>query len=117
VALKTPLVLGTSGHPEQLQPGDSLSGAASGLAGVATITPPNTNGGVYEWGETVAAAGVTAASKILLSLAATVDSDENDPEFLNIASMQGTARTGQITFNLTFNEPTSGPILINWSAQ
>lgn len=108
-----PLVLGADGLPQQLQAGDTVGA----IVGVVTVTVPRTNGGAWEWEETVAAVGVTPGMTVGLFLAATTDADENDPEFLSVVSMRGNAGTDQVTVNLAFGEQTSGPILIRWSAQ
>lgn len=118
MAARLPLVLGADALPQQLQAGDSLAGAAGTgvIAGTATITLPNTGGGVMEWSESFAAANVTPASRLFLALGTTTDADENDPEFLVVDSIQGMPGAGTITADLTFGEPTSGPIILNWSA-
>jgi hypothetical protein len=108
------LVLGADGLPQQLQPGDSLAGVSS-ISGTATITLPDGQG-VIEWAESIAAVGVTSASRVFLSFAATDDTDENDPEFLAAAVLQGTAGTDTIAVDISFAEPTSGPIKLNWGA-
>lgn len=90
----------------------AISGGA-GLAGTATVTPPLNSS---EWRETVAATGVTGASKIVASLGAFADTDENDPEFLDIGAISAVPGTDAITFVLNFLTPASGPIKLNWSA-
>lgn len=87
--------------------------SSGGLGGVASVTVPN---GVYEWEETVTAVGVVGSNRIILSLAPTADSDENDPIFLAVLSLAAAPGTGQITVYLAFLEPTSGIIKLNWSA-
>lgn len=93
---------------------DGQDGAGM-LSGLATITVPGFAGRA-EWEESVAAPGVTPASRIFVSLAPASDADENGPETLDLRSLSGAPGTDTITFMATFGEPTSGPILINWSA-
>lgn len=84
-----------------------------GIGGLATITVPNSR---YEWEETVTATGVTGTSRIMLSLAPALDTDENDPSFLDVMNMSATPGTGQITVAMAFATPAAGPIKLNWSA-
>ena len=94
------------------------SPSGAGLSGIATVTvPAGTSAGQLEWSENIVATEVKASHRILLSLAATTDDDENDPELLDIASMQGIAAAGAITIKLAFLTPTSGPIKLNWSVK
>lgn len=85
----------------------------AGLTGTAVVTVVN---GAVEHEQTVAAAGVTAASQVVLSLGAMVDADENAPDMLDVASMGATPGTDALTIYLAFREPTAGAIPINWSA-
>lgn len=87
-------------------------GGSSPLAGTATVTPTLNSS---EWRETVAAVGVTGASRIVPVLGAFADTDENDPEFLDIGAISAIPGTDAITFVLNFLTPTSGPIKLNWS--
>lgn len=80
---------------------------------VATVTVPN---GRFEWEETVAAPGVLPGDIILLTLAPTTDDDENSADMLDLAAMSALAGTDQITIAVTFREPMSGPVLINWAS-
>ena len=66
--------------------------------------------------ETLAAVGVTPASIVMLSFAATDDFDENTPELLTACNMMAVPGTDQITVNLSFRRPESGPIKLSWSA-
>lgn len=93
--------------PETAAPGAVVSGQI-----VVTVPAP----GRLEHSETVAAASVTAAHRLLLSLGAHADSDENSAEMLGIDAMEGAAGTGSITATLAFAEPTSGPIRLNYLA-
>lgn len=81
------------------------------FSGVATVSVPN---GRIEWEETVSAVGVAPSDAIMLSLAPTTDADENSPDMLDLSAMSATAGTDQITVNISFREPTAGPVLINW---
>lgn len=81
------------------------------LFGSATVT---VNG--FEDEETITATGVTGSSRIFLSLQSGADSDENVADMIDLAALSGTPGTGQITVKMAFREPTSGPILIYWSA-
>lgn len=92
---------------------DGSWAAPASLAGTATVTVPNSR---VEWEETVTATGVTGASKIVSSLAPTVDSDENSADLLPAFTLAGTPGTNQITFLMAFNEPVAGPVKLNWSA-
>ena len=64
----------------------------------------------------IAAPGVLPASIVMVSLATTLDADENSPELLDLVTLWGEAGTDQITLNATFSDPTSGAVKINWSA-
>lgn len=91
---------------------DALADAGGGLAGEAVVTvPPG-----FEVTETVAAVGVTPASRIVLSLAPALSSDENEPEMIDLMGASATAGSGQITITASFGTLTSGPVKFNWSA-
>jgi hypothetical protein len=64
----------------------------------------------------IAAPGVLPTSLITVSLAPSVDADENSPELLDLVTLWGEAGADQITLNATFSDPTSGSVKINWSA-
>lgn len=91
----------------------TIAATGGGLAGTFAATVPTAR---YEWEETLAATGVTGSSKIFLTLAPTLDSDENTIEMLGVSAMAGTPGTNTITVSLSFSEPTVGPIKLNWSA-
>ena len=93
--------------------GNLVISGSGGLAGTATVTPTSQSSA---WRETVAAVGVTGSSKVVSSLGAFADTDENDPEFLDIGAISAVPGTDVITFILSFLTPTQGPIKINWSA-
>jgi hypothetical protein len=94
----------------------TLSGGGGGivLGGTATIniTKP---AGVFEWRETITAAGVSGTSRVQLWLAPEDNTLENSPEMLDFVLLSGTPGTGTIDVIATFNNPTSGPINIIWS--
>ena len=64
----------------------------------------------------IAAPGVLPTSLITVSLAPSVDADENSPELLDLVTLWAEAGADQITLNATFSDPTSGAVKINWSA-
>jgi hypothetical protein len=82
-------------------------------AGLAVITVPN---GSWEWSESIAATGVTGGQRIIVSIGEHTDADENSADMLDIRGMSGAAQGGAIRFDLSFGEPTAGPIKLNWSA-
>lgn len=88
---------------------------AGSLSGVATITVPGPAGRT-EWEETVSASGVSAGDRIFLSLAPATDAEENAPELIGVATLSAVAGAGQISVFAAFDDPVSGPILLNWSA-
>ena len=64
----------------------------------------------------IAAPGVAPTSIITVSLAPSIDADENSPDLLDLVTLWAEAGTDQITLNATFSDPTSGAVKINWSA-
>lgn len=88
---------------------------AGSPAGSATITVPGPAGRT-EWEETVSASGVAAGDRIFLSLAPAADSDENTPDLIGGVTLSGVAGAGEIAVFAAFDDPVSGPILLNWSA-
>lgn len=96
--------------------GNTLTIAASGssvLSGTSTVILSSS---VYEYEGDITATGVTGSSKPMVWLQAGADSDENVSDMLDLVSIAGTPGTGLITVKLSFREPTSGPILLYWSA-
>lgn len=89
------------------------TGATKVLSGSATITIAANS---IEDVETVTATGVTSSSLVDIWLAPHTDSDENSPELLDIAALQATPGTDQLTITMAFLTPTSGPIKLQWSA-
>lgn len=102
-------------HAHVISDVTGLSGELANIPvrGTFTVTVPNNR---FEWAETVAASGVVPADVVLLSVAAHLDSDENDAEMLDITAMSGAAGTNQVTVTLAFATPTAGPIKLNWMA-
>ena len=64
----------------------------------------------------ISAPGVAATSIITVSLAPSLDADENSPDLLDLVTLWAEPGTDQITLNATFSDPTSGAVKINWSA-
>ena len=62
------------------------------------------------------ATGVTASSRVALSLGLMNDAAENSADMLDIASMGGVPGTDAITVQIAFTTPAAGAIPINWSA-
>lgn len=88
-------------------------GGGGALGGTATLTLPTAR---FEHEETIAATGVTGASRVLVWLRAGTDADENTADMLDLITIAGTPGTNTIAVIATFSTPTSGPILLNWSA-
>jgi hypothetical protein len=98
------------------KPGDADAFALGGssLSGTATVTLPYASE-LREWTQTVAAAGVVPSNSIIALFAPGTDADENIAEWLvPVGGPVAVAGTDEITFTLNFQEPTSGPILLNW---
>ena len=83
------------------------------LRGTATVTPSL---GSNEWRETVSVLGMTAGRIVFPVVGAHADTDENDPELLDIGALAAIPGTDTLTFVLNFLTPTQGPIKMNWSA-
>ena len=84
------------------------------LSGAVAVTVPQP--GRMEWQETVTATGVTAAHRVLLSVGAHADSDENSAELLDVSAMEATAGTNQIAVSMSFAAMTAGVIRLNYLA-
>jgi len=80
---------------------------------VATVPGP---AGRFEHDETMAAVGVTAGMKVMLTLAPHADTDENNEQALDLMGMSGEAGADTLTVRLAFGSLTSGPIRINYMA-
>lgn len=85
---------------------------AGGASGDATITVPNNS---LEWTEAISAP-VTAGQRVTVALAGAADSDENDPELLDVASLAAVAGSSTLTFTIAFAAPAAGPVKLNWIA-
>ena len=90
--------------------GNSGGGA---LVGIGTITAQPGDKAAFG---TIAATGVTSNKLVLAWLASTGPADENEPEWLSVNSISAAAGSDTVTVSITFAEPVSGEIKINWSA-
>jgi hypothetical protein len=70
--------------------------------------------GVTDFEATVVDAGVSGASVIELRLAATSDTDENEPEFTGAVQMIARPAAGSFVLSLTFAECHSGPLNLQY---
>jgi len=104
------LTKGASGYSWQ-----DAAGGSSSIAGQVVPTIPGP-AGRFEHDETLAAVGVTAGMKVMLTLAPHSDADENNEQALDLRGMAGEAGAGSITVRLAFGSLTSGPIRINYMA-
>lgn len=93
--------------------GDLVVSGAGAVAGSATLS---LSAAAYELEQTITATGVTGLSRVFLSLQSGSDADENTSDMLDLVALSGAPATDQITITATFREPTSGPVLIYWSA-
>lgn len=80
--------------------------------GVVTLSVSNS----IEVVTTLPATGVTPSHSIVIGLAPTTADDENEAEMLDIAALQATAGTDEITIQAAFATITSGPVKLQWSA-
>ncbi len=83
------------------------------FTGTGVLTVPDN---ALEASTVIAAPGVLPASIVTLSLAASLDADENSAELLDLVTLWAEAGSDQIILNATFSDPTSGAVKINWSA-
>lgn len=83
------------------------------VAGALIVTVPTL---ALDHAQTVAAAGVTAGMRVLLSVAPHADADENHETMLDLTAMAGEAGTDQITVRMGFASQTSGAIRLNFMA-
>jgi hypothetical protein len=91
------------------------AGGGSFISGALLATVPGP-AGRFEHEETLAAVGVTASMKVLLTLAPHSDADENNEQALDMRGLAGEAGTDTVTVRLAFGSLTSGPIRINYMA-
>jgi hypothetical protein len=89
-------------------------GGGAALSGQTTIILPSTGG--IEHIQTVAAAGVTPANRIMVTLAPHEDGDENHELWLDLVALTGRAGNDQITILAAFSTRTAGPVKLIWSA-
>lgn len=87
----------------------SGGGGGSVISGVGAITVPNN---AFEHSETIVAVGITLFSQVMVGLAPMLDSDENDPEMVDLITLSGQAGTDLIDIKIAFSEPTAGQINI-----
>lgn len=93
---------------------------ATGPAGTAvpwastTITVPGDSRGRNEHRQTITAASVTPSSIISIQLAPHLDTDENDLEMLDLATLAAVPGTGSFDVVATFHGPQSGVIKLNY---
>ncbi len=80
------------------------------LSGTATL---NVQNGGFGASVTVAA-GVTAASRIVVSLGSMGASDENEADMLGPVTLGAIPGDGQIEITATFLYPQSGPVPVTW---
>ena len=99
---------------ERLAREDAASGGGDGgNAGQVILTVPNNS---IQASATLAAAGVTGSSVVLIGVAPHTDADENTAEMIDLAAVSATPGTGTITVAASFMTPHAGPIRFNWSA-
>lgn len=72
-----------------------------------SVTVPNNR---FEHTQSVSVSGILSANLIDLRLAPGDVEDENEPGGLDIIGMDAIPGTDEITFTLSFREPTNGPI-------
>lgn len=97
----------------QVRSAGAWASVGHGISGTASVTIPN---GAMEHEQTVTATGVAPGMVILTSLGPAAHTDENEPEMLDVDGLSALAGTDQITFNIAFATPQSGPVALNWSA-
>lgn len=98
--------------PQGIQGIPGTGGGSAGIFGPATITVPANS---YQHEETVAVVGALATNTVAIELAAHAATDENDATMLSLGSVTAVADTDTITITASFNEPTAGPVLFNYS--
>jgi hypothetical protein len=113
----TTLALGAVADGEFLRRvGATVVGAAPGAgsfsASQATVTLPYAS---RSHSVVVTDANVTAASKILLSLAGVAETEANSSDSVEVLSMQAVPAAGSFTFQPTFLTPVGGPLKINYA--
>ena len=96
----------------QLEAAVAAIGPSTALAGEATINVVNE----FQQIQTVAAVGMTATKKVVVSSAAYADTEENDAEMLGIEAVSAFPGTDTLTIVVSFTTVTNGPVKFNWSA-
>jgi hypothetical protein len=96
-------------------PGTPGLPGAGALGGLATILLPSGRG-VREWRESVAAPGVTAASRVQLGLAPADETQENDPELLFPIALWAQPAADILHIGAAFAHPVAGAVTLIWSA-
>lgn len=104
---------GTPSAGNYLRGDGTWAAAGGGAGGTATVTVAHNS---YSHEETVTATGVTPTSRVTLSLAPMAPTAENAVDLLRIAAIGAVPGTDQITVQMAFLAPTTGPIPLNWSA-
>ena len=100
---------------------DVVRSGASAFAGGGVVVSSATlnvpvGAGVLEWSETITDASVLVTSRVHAWLApSTDDTDENDPELLDVMALWASALAGGFTAGLTFSQPCSGPIRLHYT--
>lgn len=97
----------------QGSPGPAGAPGGATLSGTTQIIVP---ADALEHRQSVTAPGITPASRLFVILAPVPDSAENDPELIDLLTLSASPGTDTITVSITFSQPTSGPIFLNWSA-
>lgn len=98
--------------PSDQLPTSSGGGGSTRPAGLATITVPHNSA---SHSQTVTVEGALATDTVTIQLAPHADNAENDPTMLSLVSATAVAGVGNITITAEFSEPSSGPIIFNYS--
>lgn len=83
------------------------------LSGTVALALPV---GAFESTGTFTATGVTPSMRVFASLAGVADTEENDPELLDVVSLWARSGTDQVIVGVTLGVGVSGNISVNWSA-
>lgn len=107
------IAVATSASTYQSSAKQGEGGGSSPMTGTVTASLPG-GAGVFDHEQVMAVAGVTAASRVFLSLAPSLDDDENDPAMTSVNAMSATPGTDQFTILLSFSEPHAGPLKLSY---